>query len=218
MNKFKKNCIISGLLLCISVIYTLLVKFVDVAAIGPNNSKVGFSSINESLGKKIGQNMDLYDLTDKLGYVLLAVVGIYGLIGLVQLIKRKGIFKVDHKILALGGLYVITLFLYVFFEKCIINYRPIILDGKLEASFPSSHTILSLVIGASAIIINKYLIKNKTVYLGTSFILGLLMSLVLFGRLLSGAHWVSDIVGGIIMSITLIQMFRTSLIKINEAE
>lgn len=205
--KNKKNIIIAIILTIISVVYTLLVKNVDVKEIGPNNSSVGFSTINESFKNLVGSSNTIYKISELLGYVLLLLALIYGCIGLYQLIKRKSLFKVDKEIIIMGCFYVLMMIVYVFFEKCIINYRPILIDGELEASYPSSHTILSLCVGLSSLIIsNKYF--NKKYIKTINIITIVLMSLVLLTRIVSGVHWISDIIGGVIISLTLLSYFK----------
>ena len=154
--KNKKNILICVLLVLISIIYTLLVKYVDTSTIGPNGSVVGFSSLNSFVFNLTGNNMTLYKITEILGIIPILIALMYAVIGLIQVIDRKSL-KVDKELIALGILYVVVILIYVFFEKCIINYRPVIIDGVLEASYPSSHTLLSICICGSALLINKYL-------------------------------------------------------------
>ncbi len=210
----KKNIILSIALVIISVIYTILVKIIDVLPIGPNNSKVGFGTINNYFRNIIGSNMLIYKITEVLGILVILIALLYALKGLLQLIKRKSLLKVNSEILLVGSLYLVVILVYIFFEKFIINYRPILIDNELEASYPSSHTILALCICTSALMINKYLFSNKKfVKYYNAYIVVLLVG-VLAGRILSGVHWLSDIVGGIIISITLLQIFRTVLWQI----
>ena len=157
----KKNIITSITMIILAVIYTILVKIIDVAPIGPNNSEVGFSKINGFFHNLLGSNMTIYKITEILGIIPLLMAGIYAIIGVVELIKRKSFTKVDREIYALAGLYVVVLGLYIFFEKCIINYRPILIDGVLEASYPSSHTLMALCICGSSIIVNKRIFHKK---------------------------------------------------------
>ncbi len=205
--KNKKNIIIAIVLTIISVVYTMLVKNVDVREIGPNNSSVGFGAVNESFKNLIGSSNAIYKISELLGYVILLLVIIYGCIGLYQLIKRKNILKVDREIIILGCFYVLMMVVYIFFEKCSINYRPILIDGELEASYPSSHTILSLCVGLSSLIVSQKYFNKK--YIKTiNIITIILMSLVLLTRIISGVHWISDIIGGIIISLTLLSYFK----------
>ena len=207
--KNKKNIIISVVLTVLSIVYTYLVKAVDVKEIGPNNSSVGFSTINESFKNLVGSSNTIYKISEIFGYLILLLVLIYGCIGLYQLIKRKNLLKVDKEIIILGCFYVLMMIVYIFFEKCAINYRPILIDGELEASYPSSHTILSLCVGLSSLIISQKYFNKK--YINTINIITIvLMSLVLITRTLSGVHWISDIIGGVIISLTLISYFKVA--------
>lgn len=185
------------------------IKKYDVAAIGPEGTAVGFSHINKKFTDLIGTNMTFYKIADYLGYLALAVVAIFAIVGLVQLIKRKGLKAVDREIYALGGLYVVVLGLYAAFEKVIINYRPIIMPDAAgpEASFPSSHTMLTITVMGSAILVLQHFIEND----GARILLSALCWLILLGtlatRTLSGVHWLTDIVGGVLISIALLTLF-----------
>ena len=204
----KKNIITSITMIILAVIYTILVKIIDVAPIGPNNSEVGFSKINGFFHNLLGSNMTIYKITEILGIIPLLMAGIYAIIGVVELIKRKSFTKVDREIYALAGLYVVVLGLYIFFEKCIINYRPILIDGVLEASYPSSHTLMALCICGSSIIVNKRIFHKKIFNLENKLSIFLMVSIVL-GRFISGVHWFSDILGGIFISLALLSSFYT---------
>lgn len=209
----KRNIIISIILLFIATIYTILVKNIDVSPIGPNSSSVGFSSINAFFQNLIGSHMTIYKLTEILGIIPLLIAISYALVGAFELFKRKSFTKVDYEIYALGILYIIVLGLYIFFEKCIINYRPILIDGVLEASYPSSHTLVAICICGSSIIVNKKIFKNKISQIENKLSIFLMITIVL-GRFASGVHWFSDILGGIIISITLLFTFYTIVVSI----
>ena len=213
--KNKKNILICVLLVLISIIYTLLVKYVDTSTIGPNGSVVGFSSLNSFVFNLTGNNMTLYKITEILGIIPILIALMYAVIGLIQVIDRKSL-KVDKELIALGILYIIVILIYVFFEKCIINYRPVFIDGILEASYPSSHTLLSICICGSALLINKYLFNNKKNYKYINIISIISMVLIVLGRLLSGVHWASDIIGSIIISITLLKILETYYLSIKK--
>ena len=213
--KNKKNILICVLLVLISIIYTLLVKYVDTSTIGPNGSVVGFSSLNSFVFNLTGNNMTLYKITEILGIIPILIALMYAVIGLIQVIDRKSL-KVDKELIALGILYVVVILIYVFFEKCIINYRPVLIDGILEASYPSSHTLLSICICGSALLINKYLFNNEKIYKYINIISIISMVLIVLGRLLSGVHWASDIIGSIIITITLLKILETYYLSIKK--
>lgn len=213
--KNKKNILICILLVLLSIIYTILVKYVDTSIIGPNGSVVGFSSLNSFVFNLTGNNMTLYKITEILGIIPILIALMYAVIGLIQVIDRKSL-KVDKELIALGILYIIVILIYVFFEKCIINYRPVLIDGILEASYPSSHTLLSICICGSALLINKYLFNNKKIYKYINIVSIISMVLIVLGRLLSGVHWASDIIGSIIISITLLKILETYYLSIKK--
>ena len=186
----------------------ILLRSYDVAPVGPNGTSVGFSSINTAFHDMTGVNMKWYEITDYLGYFAIGVCFIFALAGLVQLIKRRSLFKVDRNILALGGLFVIVVCFYVLFEKVIINYRPIIMPGETdpEASFPSSHTMLIItVMIAVMLIIDDYAGWGLSTVIKMICVIAVLVTVG--GRLYSGVHWLTDIIGGILLSSALLFVF-----------
>ena len=201
--KNKRNFIISASLILFSILFTLLVKFIDVKSIGAESSSVGFSTINDFFHNLIGVNMIFYHITDWLGFIPIFIALGYAIIGVVQLIKRKSLLKVDREIIFLGIFYIVLVAIYIFFENVVVNYRPILIDGYLEASYPSSHTLMAICLCASAIIVNKRLFDNN--FAKVINILSLVMIVVIVvGRIISGVHWLTDIIGAIIISASLL--------------
>ena len=203
MNKKKRNFFISTILILLAVVFTILVKVVDVKQVGVNETSIGFVTLNQFVFKTTGVNMIWYHITDWLGLVPIFIAILYSLLGLVQLIKRKSLFKVDKEIIILGLFYIVVISIYIFFEKVIVNYRPILMNGFLEASYPSSHTLMTICLCGSSIIVNKKLFNNKITKLMNMLSLVIIMITVI-GRLLSGVHWFTDIIGGIFISIALL--------------
>ena len=204
-----KNFITSTILIIIAIIFTVLVKVVDVMPAGANGTDIGFATINTSFLHATGVNMIWYHITEVLGILALLIAFTYAVIGALQLIKRKSLLKVDKELLLLGLFYFIVIIIYVFFEKVIINYRPILIDGSLEASYPSSHTLMIIFICGSAILINKKLFPKIPKIV--NILIGLMLIITIFGRLISGVHWFTDIIGGILISSSLLMIFYSLL-------
>jgi len=203
MNKKKRNFFISTILILLAVVFTILVKVVDVKQVGVNETSIGFVTLNQFVFKTTGVNMIWYHITDWLGLMPIFMAMVYSLLGLVQLIKRKSLFKVDKEIIILGLFYVVVISIYIFFEKVIVNYRPILMNGFLEASYPSSHTLMTICLCGSSIIVNKKMFNNKITKLMNMLSL-IIILITVIGRLISGVHWFTDIIGGIFISIALI--------------
>lgn len=212
MNNNKRNFFISLILILLAIAFTILVKVVDVKSIGVNETNIGFATLNQFVFGAIGVNMTWYYITDWLGIVPVIGAIIYACIGLIQLIKRKSIFKVDKEIILLGIFYIVVIALYVFFEKVIINYRPILINGFLEASYPSSHTLITICICGSSIMINKKLFNNKITKIANT-LSAIIIIVTVVGRLISGVHWFTDIIGGIVISISLLMLFYSLITK-----
>ena len=194
-----------------------LVKCVDIDAVGPAGTSIGLSHLNKAVHDLIGVHMFWYQVTNLLGFWAILCGAIFACVGLKQLIERKSLKQVDAKILALGGLFVLLGVIYVLFEKVVINCRPVLMEGETvpEASFPSSHTVLAFVIfGAIAMMLKDYVKDKKTAALLQNICIVLLLVAVI-GRLISGVHWFTDILGGIFLSYALLMVFSGLLEKLD---
>lgn len=191
-------------LIVVFVLWTVLVSVVDVRAIGPNGSSVGFATLNGYVHDLTGVNMRLYSITDWLGLVPIGVALGFATLGLVQWIKRKSLFKVDRGILALGGFYVAVMAVYILFEFVIINSRPTLIDGYLEASYPSSTTMLVMCVMPTAMMQLRTRIKNNGLKQCVMILITVFTAFMVIGRLASGVHWITDIIGGALVSAGLV--------------
>ncbi|SFC92863.1 phosphatase PAP2 family protein [Butyrivibrio sp. YAB3001] len=206
--RIRNNYLFGGLFFALFLVLIILVKAADVAAVGPNDTSIGLSHINVAVHEFFGINDAFYKLTEVFGILAILIAGFFAVFGGAQLIYRKRIDKMDKEILALGGLYTVVVVLYAFFEKVIINYRPVIEEsGEVEASFPSSHTMLICVImGSFIMVLDKY-IRNQTVKRIVSIAAKVVILLTVIGRLVCGVHWFTDILGGVLISMALLCVF-----------
>lgn len=190
-------------------IWTVLLGLVDVEAIGPNGSSVGFATLNGWFHERIGVCFLLYTITDWLGLVPIAVALAFAGLGVCQWIKRKSLLKVDRSLFVLGAFYIAVIVAYIFFEMVVINYRPVLINGYLEASYPSSTTMLVACVMPTAIMQLNSRIKNKTIKKCVICIISAFIAFMVIGRLVSGVHWFSDIIGGILLSAGLVTAYKT---------
>lgn len=220
MKKAKATVLVGIILFALFVVFTYLAGHVDVAPIGPNGSKVGFAGINGVFRDMIGTGMFWYYLTEVYGYLSLLLMAGFAFLGAYKLIKFKSIKKVDPEIICLGIFYVIVLGIYAFFEKFIVNYRPVILDPEegLEASYPSSHIMLIVfVMGSTAVAIASMVRKEAASYAKAIVLVCDLIGMTgIIGRLLSGVHWITDIFAGLVAATSLLIIFQGVIGIINE--
>ncbi len=205
MEKIRKKMFFMGAgFLGAFVLWTVLVSYVDVRAIGQNASSVGFATLNGYVHNLTGVNMFLYTITDWLGLVPIGVAFGFAVLGLVQWVGRKSLFKVDRSILALCGFYIIVLAMYIFFEIVVINYRPVLIDGYLEASYPSSTTMLVMCVMPTAMMQLHARIKSDVFRRCVLISIAAFTAFMVIGRLASGVHWLTDIIGGALVSAGLV--------------
>ena len=193
------------------VLWTVLVRLVDVAPVGPLGSSVGFSRINLAFHQLTGVHWALYDWTDRLSLIPLLTVAGFGLLGLSQWIRRKQLLKVDRSILALGGLYLLTGAAFLLFEVFPVNYRPLLIGGELEASYPSSTTLLMLTVLPTAALQLRGRIRSPLFRRCAILPILLFAALTVMGRLISGVHWITDIIGAILLSTGLVLLYSAAV-------
>lgn len=198
---------IAGMLLTAFILWTLAVRYIDVQAIGPNGSSVGFAGLNGWVHDLTGVHMGLYVLTDWLGLVPMGFVLGFAVLGLVQWMRRRKLFRVDHDILVLGGFYLLVLILYLVFETVAVNARPVLIDGRLEASYPSSTTMLVLCVMPTAMMQLRARLRNIKVRTIVLTILAVFTACMVVGRLIAGVHWFTDIIGGVLLSAGLVALY-----------
>ena len=200
-----------GLLIAF-LLWTALILLVDVQPLGQNGTNIGFATFNCWFHNLTGVHMSIYTITDWLGFVPIFVCMLFGGLGLVQLIQRKNLFKVDYDILILGVYYIVVIAGFLAFEVFPINYRPILIEGVMEASYPSSTTLLVLSVMPTLVFqvkrrVQNHIIKKVVSVLTTSF-----SACMVIGRLIAGVHWFTDIVGGILLSTGLFYMYKAVIL------
>ena len=209
--KSKNNFMIAGGLLFIFILFTIAVMKADVAAIGPKGSLVGLAKINRFMFENLGTHPIWDMITEVLLVTAFLIVLLFGIIGMKQLVERKSLWKVDGGILLLAVFYVFLAAFYELFEVAVVNYRPILEDGELAASFPSSHTMLICSIVGSAMVLLYRMLINKTIRTVVEVIGGMILVLAVVGRLLSGVHWFTDILGGVLLSAALVMFYYAAV-------
>lgn len=200
------------------IIWTLLIQKVDVQPLGVNGTNIGFSKINCWFHQLTGVHMEIYNITDWLGLVPIFICISFGGIGFVQLIKRRSLFKVDCDIIFLGIYYVIVIFSYLIFEMMPINYRPILIEGFLEASYPSSTTLLVLCVMPTLIEQMNRRLEDVIVRRIVQVLVICFSVFMVFGRLISGVHWLTDIVGSVMLSVGLFCIYKAVVLLGNKED
>ena len=203
------RCLLKGIaLLTAFALWTVLIKHIDVQNAGPNGTEIGFATINVWFHQLTGVHMLIYTITDWLGLVPIIICMCFGVLGLIQLVKRKSLLMVDFDILLLGAYYVVVILGYLLFEMVPINYRPILIDGNLEASYPSSTTLLVLTVMPTLKYQSDRRIANPVTRKVITVFVIVFTAFMVIGRLISGVHWATDIAGSVFLSSGLFMIYR----------
>ena len=216
--KEKRNLLTGTGLIGTFALWTVLIQCLDVQAVGQNGTKIGLAGFNVWFHQLTGVHMTLYTITDWLGLVPIFICMCFGVLGLVQLIKRRSLRRVDADILLLGVYYVLVIACYLIFEMIPLNYRPVLIEGRLEASYPSSTTLLVLSVMPTLMFqvyrqaVNSMLRKAVAVFVFA------FLAFMVIGRLISGVHWATDIVASVILSAGLFMLYRSVVLYVDNAK
>ena len=209
MKEIRRKELLAGIILLATfALWTVLIRHIDVQKAGPNGTEIGFATINVWFHQLTGVHMLIYTITDWLGLVPIIICMCFGMLGLVQLVKRRSLLKVDTDILLLGAYYVVVILGYLLFEMVPINYRPILINGNLEASYPSSTTLLVLSVMPTLKYQSDRRIANPMTRKSIVLFVIVFSSFMVIGRLISGVHWATDIAGSIFLSSGLFMIYR----------
>lgn len=216
--KEKRNLLTGVGMIGVFALWTILIQCVDVQAVGQNGSRIGFADFNVWFHQLTGVHMTIYTITDWLGLVPIFICLCFGVMGLVQLIKRRSLLRVDSDILLLGVYYVMVIVCYLIFEMIPINYRPVLIEGRLEASYPSSTTLLVLsVIPTLMFRVNRRVSNTMIRKVAAVFVIAFSAFMVI-GRMISGVHWATDIIGSVLLSSGLYMQYRSAVLYSDKAK
>ncbi len=216
--KGKKRLISGIILLVLFGIWTWLVQHVDVQPVGQKGTTIGFAVWNCRFHRITGVHMVIYTITDWLGLIPILVCLVFGRIGLGQLIKRKSLFRVDRDLIFLGIYYVIVILGYLIFEMIPVNYRPVLIEGVLEASYPSSTTLLVLSVMPTLLFQAKRRITNRILKRIIAVLTVVFSIFMVIGRLTCGVHWFTDIVGAVMISTGLFCLYEAAVLLLCDDE
>lgn len=208
----KKQLILGTVLLATFAVWTWLIQCVDVKPSGQNGTQIGFATFNCWFHSITGVHMVIYTITDWLGLVPVFICMVFGGVGFVQLIKRKSFFKVDRDLIFLGIYYVVVILGYLIFEMIPINYRPILIEGMLEASYPSSTTLLVFSVMPTLIFQVNRRSTNPVLREIVCVLTVIFSAFMVIGRLAAGVHWFTDIVGAVVFSAGLYCIYKAAVL------
>ena len=215
MNKNGKKLMTAGLILLAAfILWTVLIMTADVQAIGPEDTKVGLAALNGWFHQLTGVHRILYNVTDWLGLLPVMICAVFGVIGLIQWIRRKNLLKVDSDILLLGVYYILVIAAYLIFEMIPINYRPVLIEGYLEASYPSSTTLLVLSVMPTLVFQANRRVQNTSARMALIIFAVLFSAFMVIGRTVAGVHWLTDIIGAAILSAGLYVLYKAGVLLI----
>lgn len=204
----RKRALLGIMLLAAFVLWTILIQHIDVQRAGPHETDIGFATFNIWFHRVTGVHMLVYTITDWLGLIPIIVCMCFGILGFTQLVKRRSLLRIDPDILLLGAYYVLVILGYLLFEMIPINYRPILIEGNLEASYPSSTTLLVLSVMPTLKYQADRRIANPMVKNAVTVFAIVFSAFMVIGRLVSGVHWATDIIGSVFLSSGLFLIYQ----------
>jgi len=92
-----------------------------------------------------------------------------------------------------------------------VNFRPIFIEGELEASYPSSTTLLVLSVMPTLIFQADRRCKKKGLKQAVRILTIVFSAFMVIGRLVCGVHWLTDILGGLVLSMGLFLLYKAAV-------
>lgn len=190
-----------------ALLFTLLIKLVGVQNAGATNTPLGFARINTAVHTAVGTSSFWYTVSKLLGFCAIATAAFFAGLGLWQWFQRKSLKEVDRVFFVLASLYVAVVVLWKLFDVIALNYRPVLKDGAAEPSYPSTHTMMALAFFGSAVPMIMTYMKRRRLRKILALAAIAAAFLTVLARFLSGVHWFTDIIGGILISGALLSWF-----------
>ena len=212
MRKGKNNLRAGAVYMVLFGVWTVLIQKIDVQMAGETGREVGFATLNRWLHQLTGVHMKLYTVTDWLGLVPVAICLFFAAVGFAQLVNRKNLLNVDADILLLGVYYALVILGYLVFEMVPINYRPVFIEGRLEASYPSSTTLLVLSVMPTLVFQAEHRLKQPRAKEIVRILAGCFSAFMVVGRLVAGVHWATDILGAVFLSRGLFCLYKAAAV------
>ena len=193
------------------VVFTLTLKLVDMQS--DSSQFIGWASINIWWRDLIGVHFSwhiishfiaLISLLVLTGILIWQVITVFHRRKLSALTRNWWVF--DITLLALG-------LSYLLFQIVAINYRPIQVDGAIEISYPSSHSLLITTTWLLIIFRLRREIQSQT-WRRILIIVGWTLMLTgVIARLLCGYHWFTDIVGGVLLGTVFAAWYQAFVVE-----
>ena len=189
----------------IFILFTIMVTALDGQTV--DGHRLGLATMNGWWRDLVGVNAAWRVVSD-----VVAVGTVFGAVGLlivqiVAVVRGRGLrpvvrdwWGVDLVLISLG-------ICYGLFQIVVINYRPLLMHGVAEASYPSSHVLLFATVWPLLILTLWRMTKRRWVRV-TVMVVGMMVMLAgIVARALSGYHWLSDLVGGVLLGVTLVAWY-----------
>ena len=219
--QLKNQLILCLILFGAFIVFTFTISHADVQTVNAisaetlnpvdETEEVGLATLNLRVAEKVSYHKNMVTVSKVLGIVAILLAVFFMALAVLEMIARKSILKADKDLYILGAFYILVILLYIMFDALALNYRPVLLKEELEPSYPSTHTLIGICVFATSAMQFKNRIPQKAVNL-TAVILCIVSCVaIVVTRLLSGVHWFTDIIGGILLSAFLISLYLVGI-------
>lgn len=199
-------------------LFLLLIVFLLTVDVGyaVSHAPVGLSTVNGFVFEAIGENPEWEMVSFVLLIISVLLMCAQGLCIFIKMIRTRKLWEM----VAVGHAWFLALAFYALFEPCIVNYRPVLENGELAASFPSSHTLISVVLFGVMAVWLAYLLPRSVKKYVIIALLGAAVFISALARLMMGVHWFTDVLGGMLLGAMIVSLsgFGFCLIRSREAK
>lgn len=193
-----------------AVVLTMAVGMIDVKVVSGTGAEVGFATLNQAIWDFFGVNETWDGMTDILMWIMVITAVVAGGWGLMRWAKdEKDSARIGKGVVGFAGAGALMVAVHWFFDNIwVVNYRPVLVDGMKAVSFPSAHTLVAVVLGISTAMMLCQLVKNRTARVVINTLLPTLMVWIMVGRIMAGAHWVTDVAGSLCYGMTIVSAYQ----------
>ena len=173
---------------------TVSIKLIDVKLYSVTNSYIGLYSINKLFvfTYNISNINIFFEIISNFLFIFCLIIILLKLSFIFyEYVKNKKVSKTNINFLIH---FILMILIWIIFDKIIIiNYRPILINNKLEGAFPSTHVMVS----TFTLLFFAYNQKNKKIIF--YIIITSLIILQSISRILLQMHWFTDVLGGLLI-------------------
>lgn len=188
------------------LVLTVSLLLVDVQSAGAQT--VGWASLNFWWHDLISVQHGWHIVSNIVATVTLLALCAMVVWQFIIMLRGKSFRAFLKQWLAFDITVILLVLCYVLFQIVVVNYRPIMIDGMAEVSYPSSHILLFATLLPLIVCECWHNVPSKVWRRVIAVSALVLMVVGIVARALCGYHWLTDSVGALLLSAALVAWYK----------